>query len=73
MEETDYISGSLCAPRLGTVLAMHFCEVVITLFVASAAARGAIGDPTTMLAHSAVEVEAERTMGTDGRCSSIGA
>jgi hypothetical protein len=63
-EETDqmvYSNGSMCAPKLGTVLAMHFREVVITVFIASAVARGKTCDPTTMLAHSAVEVEVART------------
>ena len=63
----------MCAPRLGTVLAMHFREVVVTPFIASAVARGGIGDPTRLLAHSAVEVEAARTMGMHGRHFSTGA
>ncbi len=75
MEETDqmvYSGGCMCAPRLGTVLAMHFREVVITLFIVSAIARGKIGDPTIMLAHNAVEVEAAtRMMGVHGRCFSM--
>jgi hypothetical protein len=45
---------------------MHLREVVITSFIASAVAREWIGDPTTMPAHSAVEVEAARTMGAHG-------
>jgi len=53
----------MCAPKLGTVLAMYLREVVITLFIASPVAREGIGDPTTMLARSAVEVEPARTMG----------
>jgi hypothetical protein len=53
---------------------MHFHEVVITPFIASAVARGGIGDPTTMLAYGAVEVEAARTiMGTHGRRFNTGA
>jgi hypothetical protein len=62
-----YISGSMCVPGLGTVLAMHLREVVITPFIASAIAREGIGDPT------AVEVEAARTMGAHGRRFSTGA
>jgi hypothetical protein len=62
-----YISGSICVPGLGTVLAMHPREVVITPFIAGVVARRGIGDPTTMLAHSAVRVEAARTMGAHGR------
>jgi hypothetical protein len=52
---------------------MLFREVVITLFIASAVARGKFGDPTTMLAHGEVEVEAARTMGARGRRFSTGA
>jgi hypothetical protein len=62
-----YISGSICVPGLGTVLAMHLREVVITPFIASAVVRGGIGDPT------AVEVEAARTMGAHERPFSTGA
>jgi hypothetical protein len=58
-----YINGSMCPPRLGTVLAIYLHEAVITLFIASPVARGGIGDPTTMLARGAVVVEAARTMG----------
>jgi hypothetical protein len=53
----------MCVHWLGTVLEVHLREVVITRFIASAVARAGIGDPTTMLAHGAVEVEAARTMG----------
>jgi len=63
----------MCALRLGTVLAMYLREVVITWFIASPVAREGIGDPTTMLARSAVEAEPARTMGVYGRCSSTGA
>src|SRR6266576_7113757 len=39
-----YSSGCMCVPKLGTVLAMHFGEVVIMPFIASAVARRGIGD-----------------------------
>ena len=46
----------MCVPRFGTVAAMYSREVDITPFIASDVTRGGISDPTTMLAHSAVEV-----------------
>ena len=44
-------------------------EVVIMLIIASAVARGKIGDLTITLAPSAVKVEVARAMGADGRRS----
>jgi hypothetical protein len=52
---------------------MEFHEVVITPFIASAIEKGGVGDPTTMLAYGAVEVEAERTMSAHGRRFGTGA
>jgi hypothetical protein len=63
----------MCVLGLGTVLAMHLREVVITPFIASVIAREKIGDPTTMLSYSAVEGEAARTMGGHGGRSSTDA